>query len=387
MKRVILLGSTGSIGTQAVEVARARDDIEIVALSAFRNGELLLDQARLLGVRDAALGDRGAADRFRPLFEGAGVELLAGREGVLELLDRVECDIVLNSIVGSAGLEPTLAALRGGRTLALANKESLVAGGELVMKKAGESGALIVPVDSEHSAVFQCLLGESPDDVARIVLTASGGPFRGRSAGSLAGVTASEALAHPTWNMGPKVTIDSATLMNKGLEVLEAHHLFGVPLQRIDVLVHPQSVVHSMVEMVDGSVLAHLGVPDMRIPIQYAMTYPRRAAGPAESLSLAGYGSLTFEEVDRKTFPALDLAYEAGRAGGTVPAAMNAANEEAVAAFLDGRITFADITGVILDAVEGHERLEVKSMEEIRVAESQARRLAGVAVAGRGRRA
>ena len=387
MKRVILLGSTGSIGTQAVNVASARDDVEIVALAALRNGELLLDQARLLGVKVAALGDSGAAGRSRPFFDDAGVELLTGPEGVLELVDRVECDIVLNSIVGSAGLEPTLAALRRGGTLALANKESLVAGGELVMETARESGALIVPVDSEHSAVFQCLLGEDPADVARIVLTASGGPFRGRSARSLAGVTALEALEHPTWSMGPKVTIDSATLMNKGLEVLEAHHLFAVPLERIDVLVHPQSVVHSMVEMVDGSVLAHLGVPDMRIPIQYAMTYPRRASSPTESLSLAGYGSLTFEEADRETFPALDLAYEAGRAGGTVPAAMNAANEEAVAAFLAGRIGFADVTGVIRAAVEGHEKLEAGSLEEIREAESQARRLARAAVAGRGRRA
>lgn len=376
MKRLALLGSTGSIGTQAVEVVLGLGDVEVTALSAHTSGELLAEQARLLGVKVAALSDPEAAGAHQEAFRSSGVELFAGPHGVLELLDSADHDLVLNSIVGSAGLEPTLKVVSAGQTLALANKESLVAGGALVMEAARASGASVIPVDSEHSAIFQCLLGEEPAGVRRIVLTASGGPFRGRDAASLKGVSVAEALAHPTWNMGPKVTIDSATLMNKGLEVLEAHHLFGVPLDRIEVLVHPQSVIHSMVEMVDGSVLAHLGVPDMRIPIQYAMTYPDREKSPADFLSLSDYGSLTFEEVDRAAFPALRLAYEAGESGGTVPAAMNAANEEAVAAFLSGRIAFTDMADVIRAVMERHERLDGSDLGQIREAEAEARRIA-----------
>ncbi|MHB8895510.1 MAG: 1-deoxy-D-xylulose-5-phosphate reductoisomerase [Candidatus Geothermincolia bacterium] len=383
MKRVALLGSTGSIGTQAVEVARNLPDIDITALAAHSNGELLAEQARLLGVKKAALGDPAAAARFSDAFKDLGVELLAGPQGVVDMVRAGEHDLVLNAIVGSAGLEPTLETLRAGTALALANKESLVAGGDLVMRTARESGSAILPVDSEHSAVFQCLRGEDAAGLRRIILTASGGPFRGRTKESLAGVTVEEALSHPTWNMGPKVTIDSATLMNKGLEVLEAHHLFEVPMERIDVVVHPQSVVHSMVEMIDGSVLAHLGVPDMRIPIQYALTYPERLEGPADFLSLTGYGTLTFEDADSGRFPALRLAYEAGSMGGTVPAAMNAANEEAVAAFLAGRIRFTDIAGIIETVMERHEALQGATLEEIREAESQARRLASGEIANR----
>lgn len=376
MRSIALLGSTGSIGRQAVEVAGALPDIRITALAANSNGELLAEQARALGAKRAALSDREAAARFAPAFKEIGVKLLAGPEGVVELVEEGEHDLVLNSIVGSAGLEPTLAALKKGTTLALANKESLVAGGTLVMETARASGAQVIPVDSEHSAIFQCMLGEEPSGVNRIILTASGGPFRERPLASLDAVTVQEALAHPTWNMGPKVTIDSATLMNKGLEVLEAHHLFSMPLERIDVVIHPQSVIHSMVEMVDGSVLAHLGVPDMRIPVQYSLTYPERAQSPAGSLSLVEYGKLTFEDVDPVRFPALRLAYDAGARGGTCPAAMNAANEEAVRAFLSGRIGYAGIATVVGEVVEHHEPLAGVTLDEIRDAEAIARRYA-----------
>lgn len=376
MRSIALLGSTGSIGRQAVEVAGALPDIRITALAANSNGELLAEQARALGAKRAALSDREAAARFAPAFKEIGVKLLAGPEGVVELVEEGEHDLVLNSIVGSAGLEPTLAALKKGTTLALANKESLVAGGTLVMETARASGAQVIPVDSEHSAIFQCMLGEEPSGVNRIILTASGGPFRERPLASLDAVTVQEALAHPTWNMGPKVTIDSATLMNKGFEVLEAHHLFSMPLERIDVVIHPQSVIHSMVEMVDGSVLAHLGVPDMRIPVQYSLTYPERAPSPAGSLSLVEYGKLTFEDVDPVRFPALRLAYDAGARGGTCPAAMNAANEEAVRAFLSGRIGYAGIATVVGEVVEHHEPLAGVTLDEIRDAEAIARRYA-----------
>ena len=376
MRTVALLGSTGSIGTQAVEVARGLDDVSVRALAAASNGELMAEQARLLGVKVAALSDPDAARKHAHLFEEIGVKLLVGPEGVLEIAASAECDLVLNAIVGSAGLDATLAVLQRGADLALANKESLVAGGRLVTDTARSTGAAIVPVDSEHSAIYQCLLGEDKRDLRRIILTASGGPFRERPPGSLDEVTVEETIAHPTWNMGPKVTVDSATLVNKGLEVIEAHHLFDVDMDRIDVVIHPQSVVHSMVEMVDGSVLAHMGVPDMRIPVQYAMTRPRRAPSPAESLSLASYGELTFFEVDGDRWPALGLAYEAARRGGTCPAAMNAANEDAVAAFLERRIGFTRISEVVGETVERHERLQGASLDEIREAEARARSLA-----------
>jgi 1-deoxy-D-xylulose-5-phosphate reductoisomerase len=373
MKKVAILGSTGSIGRQAVEVVQRLDDIVVTGLAARSNGELMAEQARLLGVKKAALSDEAAALRFADLFAEHGVELLAGSEGVIGLATGEKPDIVLNSIVGSAGLEPTLAVLEQGVTLALANKESLVAGGSLVTSTAERTGARIIPVDSEHSAIFQCLLGEDPARIRRLILTASGGPFRDMALVDMERVTVRQALAHPTWNMGPKVTIDSATLMNKGLEVLEAQHLFGVGTDRIDVLVHPQSIVHSMVEMADGSVLAHLGVPDMRIPIQYSLTWPDRKASPARSLSLGEVGSLVFEDVDTERFPALGIAYEAAARGGTCPAAMNAANEEAVAAFLDERLRFIDIATVVARVVEGHEALPGASVDEIREAEGQAR--------------
>jgi len=380
LRTVALLGSTGSIGTQAVEVARGLDDVSVIALAAASNGQLMAEQARLLGVKVAALSDPDAARKHAPLFEEIGVKLLVGLEGVLEIAASAECDLVLNAIVGSAGLDATLAVLQRGADLALANKESLVAGGRLVTDTARSTGAAIVPVDSEHSAIYQCLLGEDKRDLRRIILTASGGPFRERPPGSLDEVTVEETLAHPTWNMGPKVTVDSATLVNKGLEVIEAHHLFDVDMDRIDVVIHPQSVVHSMVEMVDGSVLAHMGVPDMRIPVQYAMTRPRRAPSPAESLSLASYGELTFFEVDGDRWPALGLAYEAARRGGTCPAAMNAANEEAVAAFLAGQIGFTDVMKVVNLVLDKYEPLQGKTLDEIRETESASRRQARLVI-------
>ncbi len=380
MRTVALLGSTGSIGTQAVEVARGLDDVSVIALAAASNGQLMAEQARLLGVKVAALSDPDAARKHAPLFEEIGVKLLVGLEGVLEIAASAECDLVLNAIVGSAGLDATLAVLQRGADLALANKESLVAGGRLVTDTARSTGAAIVPVDSEHSAIYQCLLGEDKRDLRRIILTASGGPFRERPPGSLDEVTVEETLAHPTWDMGPKVTVDSATLVNKGLEVIEAHHLFDVDMDRIDVVIHPQSVVHSMVEMVDGSVLAHMGVPDMRIPVQYAMTRPRRAPSPAESLSLASYGELTFFEVDGDRWPALGLAYEAARRGGTCPAAMNAANEEAVAAFLAGQIGFTDVMKVVNLVLDKYEPLQGKTLDEIRETESASRRQARLVI-------
>lgn len=379
MKTVAILGSTGSIGTQAIEVARELEDIQIQELSAATNGDLLLEQAKAVGAWRVALSDREAAERLAPEFKRADIELVSGPEGIVEVAGS-GCDIVLNAIVGSAGLEPTLAALSGGKVLALANKESLVAGGRLVKRAAMDSGATIIPVDSEHSAIFQCLKGEEPKDLRRIVLTASGGAFRERSFESLGSVTLAEALAHPNWDMGPKVTIDSATLMNKGLEVIEAHHLFDAWYDRIDVLLHPQSVVHSMVEMVDGTVLAHMGVPDMRIPVQYAFTWPGRMPSPTEPLSLAAYGELTFAEVDMARWPALRMAYEAGESGGTCPAAMNAANEEAVKAFIEGRVSFTDITRVVAEVLESHEPLDGARLEEVREAESSARRAAAQAI-------
>lgn len=383
MKEIAILGSTGSIGTQAVEVAEGMSgEVSIQAICARSNGELLLEQARRLGPRVACISDTGAASRFKDEFARIGTELLAGPEGLEELIGAYSYDLVLNSLVGSAGLVPTLRVLERGIDLALANKESLVAGGRLVMAAARESGARVIPVDSEHSAIFQCLAGEDRSGLRRIILTASGGPFRDTPAGELEKVTVADTLAHPTWSMGRKVTVDSATLMNKGLEVLEAHHLFGIGLDGIAVVVHPQSVVHSMVEMVDGSVLAHLGVPDMRIPIQYAITYPERRESPALFLSLEEYGNLSFERVDTDRFACLALAYRAGSSGETYPAAMNAANEEAVAAFLDGRIPFTGIAAVVEKALDGHRPLPGDSLGEIMEAELEARALAGEAIKG-----
>src|SRR5437764_4113852 len=355
MRRVLVLGSTGSIGTQALQIVERSAELRVVGLSAERSWERLVEQARAHGVRRVALADPDAAARAAEAWtEG---EVLAGAEGLVRLVVESEAQLVLNGLVGAAGLGPTVAALGEGIDLALANKESLVVGGELVTQLAEATGAQVVPVDSEHSALHQLIAGEAPGTVERLVLTASGGPFRGRTAAELQNVTVEQALAHPTWDMGGKITIDSATLMNKGLELIEAHHLFGVPYERIDIVVHPQSIVHSLITLIDGAALAHLGYPDMRVPISYALHYPERVDVPVEPLDLSRLGSLTFERPDTETFSCLELAREAGKRGGTAPCVMNAANEVAVSAFLGRRLAFLDIARVIegtLEAADPH---------------------------------
>lgn len=368
--RVALLGSTGSIGRQAVDVAlRHPDRVSIVALAANSSSDLLCEQARRLGAEVVALSDARAAERVAA--ELPGVEVGHGPGGVEALASLGSVDLVLNALVGAAGLRATVAALAAGKTLALANKESLVAGGELVMRIAGPGQ--LIPVDSEHSAIHQCLVGEEALEVSRIWLTASGGPFRGWTRQQLAAVTREQALAHPTWTMGPKITIDSSTLMNKGLEVIEAHHLFGVAYERIRVLVHPQSCIHSMVEFTDGSVKAHLGATDMRIPIQYAFSQPARWEAPVEPVDFATMGGLDFADPDLAAFGCLGLAFEAGRAGGTAPAVLNAANEVAVAAFLGGSCGFLDIERTVEEVLHAHDPEPLENLEQIEAADAQAR--------------
>jgi 1-deoxy-D-xylulose-5-phosphate reductoisomerase len=375
-RRLIILGSTGSIGVQALDVVAGapEGELTVVGLSAGSDWQEVVAQAKRLGVRRVALADRDAAALASEAWtEG---EVLAGPDGLVELITDAGCDLVLNAIVGSAGLVPTVATLGEGIDLALANKESLVVGGELVMQLAEATAATIIPVDSEHSALHQLLAAERPGTVDRLVVTASGGPFRGRSAAELAEVTVKEALAHPTWRMGGKITIDSATLMNKGLEVIEAHHLFGTPYERIDVVVHPQSVVHSLIQLCDGATLAHLGYPDMRIPISYALHYPDRVEVPVRALDLAELGSLTFEPVDEVTFACLRLAREAARAGGTAPCVLNAANEVAVHAFLAGRLAFPGIAAVIEETLSRLPARPVHSFDSLADADAEGRRVA-----------
>jgi 1-deoxy-D-xylulose-5-phosphate reductoisomerase len=376
---VSLVGSTGSIGTQAVEVVQASGGrFEVVALAAQRSVDLLAEQARLLRPALVAIGDATLAPRLAELVP-SGTEIVTGPEGLIAAASAA--DVVVNGVVGFAGLPVTMAALESGRRLALANKESLIAGAPIVQRARATPGAEIVPVDSEHCAVHQCLASVGrPADVARLLITASGGPFRGRSRDDLAAVTRDDALAHPTWKMGPKITIDSSTLMNKGLEVIEAHELFGVDYDRIDVVVHPQSIVHSMVELVDGATLAQLSVPNMRLPIGYALGYPERldvAFGPVD------WGSpleLTFEAPDRDLFSCLDLAYRAGRAGGGAPAWLSAANEVAVEAFLRGRLPWLSIAEVVADTLESFDAKPIDSLEAVLEADRTARARAEVAV-------
>ncbi|RJP26952.1 MAG: 1-deoxy-D-xylulose-5-phosphate reductoisomerase [Actinobacteria bacterium] len=368
-----VLGSTGSIGTQALEVAAAHPDrLRVVALTAHTNVELLEEQARLHRPVLVGMVSPGAAAELRTRLAGTGIEVMAGTECLVEAAAYPLSDIVLNGVVGSAGLPPTLAALGAGKRLALANKESMVAGGELVLEALAAGGELI-PVDSEHGAIFHCLRGEDLGEVETLVLTASGGPFYGRGRDELAGVTVEDALAHPTWNMGRKITIDSATLMNKGLEVIEAHYLFGMPYDAIRVVAHPQSVVHSLVEFRDGSMSAQLSLPDMRLPISLALSYPERWGPPFQRTELAALGGLTFGEIDRDAFGCLDLAYRAGREGGLATAVLNAANEVAVAAFLEGSIGFLDIERIIGDTLERYEPGRARSLDDVLRAEEWAR--------------
>jgi 1-deoxy-D-xylulose-5-phosphate reductoisomerase len=382
-RRLAILGSTGSIGCQALDVVTRSPDRtqRVVALSAANAWEQLIEQARAYGVRRIALSDPDAAARASEAWtEG---EVLAGPDGLVRLITECECDLVLNAIVGSAGLVPTVATLGEGIDLALANKESLVVGGELVTQLAEATGAAIIPVDSEHSAVHQLLASEQVGTVDKIVLTASGGPFRGRTTEELRDATVEQALAHPTWAMGGKITIDSATLMNKGLEVIEAHHLFGTPYERIDVVVHPQSIIHSLIGLCDGATLAHLGYPDMRVPISYALHYPDRVDVPVRPLDLVEVGALTFEAVDEETFACLALARDAGVAGGTAPCTLNAANEVAVNAFLAGRLRFLDIAAVIEETLATLPAERVHSFESLGDADAHARRIAFELVAER----
>jgi 1-deoxy-D-xylulose-5-phosphate reductoisomerase len=369
VRRILIIGSTGSIGTQALDVVARSDELDVVGLAADSSWELLLEQARRFGVERVALADPDAAAKAR---EHAGV--LAGPEGLVELIVESDCDLVLNALVGSAGLGPTVAALGEGIDLALANKESLVVGGELVTALAEATGAQLIPVDSEHSALYQLIRGERPGTVDRIVLTASGGPFRGRT--DLDAVTVEEALAHPTWRMGGKITVDSATLMNKGLELIEAHHLFGVPYEGIDVVVHPQSIVHALVHLNDGASLAHLGYPDMRVPISYALHHPERADVPVPTLDLVELGALTFEAPDTDTFACLRLAREAAAAGGTAPCVLNAANEVAVHAFLRGELSFTGIARVIESTLAELPARPVRHFSDLYAADGEAREVA-----------
>jgi 1-deoxy-D-xylulose-5-phosphate reductoisomerase len=368
MRNVLILGSTGSIGTQALEVISASPELRAVGLAAGRGWEATVAQAREHGVEVIALADRDAAARAGEAWEG---RVLAGEEGVRELIAATEPDLVLNGIVGAAGLASTVVALTAGIDVALANKESLVLGGELVMALAEATGAQLLPVDSEHSALHQLIRREAPGTVDRLIVTASGGPFRGRT--DLGDVSVADALAHPTWKMGGRITIDSATLMNKGFEVIEAHHFFGIPYERIDVVVHPQSLVHSLISLNDGSTLAHLGYPDMRVPISYALHYPERMPVDLPQLDLAAVGSLTFEEPDPETFACLRLALEAGAAGGTAPTVLNAADEVAVAAFLDGRIPFTGIAAVIERTLEELPARPVTHFEDLFATDAEAR--------------
>ncbi|HEX8648582.1 MAG TPA: 1-deoxy-D-xylulose-5-phosphate reductoisomerase [Thermoleophilaceae bacterium] len=375
MRRLVILGATGSIGTQALDVVgRSEGELSVVALAAGRSWEALVQQAIEHRVPRIALADEDAAARAAEAWTGG--EVLAGPEGLVRLITESDCDMVLNALVGSAGLGPTVATLGEGIDLALANKESLVVGGELVMALAEATSTTIIPVDSEHSALYQLLAGERPGTVDRLVLTASGGPFRGRKRDELTEITPDQALKHPTWEMGGRITIDCATLMNKGFEVIEAMHLFGTPLEQIEVVVHPQSIIHSLIQLNDGATLAHLGYPDMRVPISYALNHPDRVDVPVEPLDLARLGQLTFEEPDFEAFPCLRLAYEAARAGGTAPCVLNAADEVAVASFLAGEIPFNGISEVIERTLEAVEVEPVRHFSDLYRADEAAREVA-----------
>ncbi len=377
MKRLAILGSTGSIGVSTLEVVAAHpDSYQVVSLTAGQNIERLAEQVRRFRPPLVAVLSPGDGERLRTMVGPDAPEILTGVEGLIACATMEEADMVVSAIVGAAGLIPTLAAVEAGKDVALANKETLVIAGALVMERAAAKGVRIHPVDSEHSAIFQSLEGHRLKDVRRLILTASGGPFRERPLADLSRVTPADALAHPNWSMGRKISIDSATMMNKGLEVIEARWLFDLPAERIAVHVHPQSIVHSMVEYIDGSVIAQMGIPDMKTPIAYALSYPGRLALNMPPLDLCSLGRLTFEEPDRRKFPCLDLAYQALSAGGTAPAVLNAANEVAVEAFLDGRIGFLDIPVLIRRTLERHEVLPLTQVDQALRADRWARETA-----------
>jgi 1-deoxy-D-xylulose-5-phosphate reductoisomerase len=384
MKGLSILGSTGSIGTNVLRVVDAFPGrFEVAGLAAGGNVETLAAQVARHRPRIVSVADAGALERLSRLVDLSGVRAVTGRDGMVEVATRPEAQMVVASAVGAVGLVPTYRALEAGKDVALANKETLVMAGELMLARARETGARLLPIDSEHCALHECLDGRRPEDVRRLILTASGGPFRDRPRESFSRVTREEALAHPTWRMGPKITIDSATLMNKGLEVIEAHWLFGAPAAKIDVIIHPQSIVHSMVELVDGTVLAQVGVTDMRMPIQYALTYPEKWEAAIPGMDFTRAMSLDFLPPDRAKFPCLSLAYRALETGGTAPAALNAANEEAVAAFLDGRASFSAIPETIEEVLETEPRAGATVLEAVLEADRRARERARQALARR----
>jgi 1-deoxy-D-xylulose-5-phosphate reductoisomerase len=375
-RRVTILGATGSVGRSTLDlIERDRARYDVLAVTAHRDVAGLADAARRVGARRAVIADPLLLDALRTALAGTGTEVAAGEEAVLEAA-AAGADWTMAAIVGCAGLGPTMAAVRGGRTVALANKEALVSAGHLMIEAAGASGAELLPVDSEHNAIFQCFDRARPDGVRRIILTASGGPFREKSLDEMRAATPSEAIAHPNWSMGAKISVDSATLMNKGLELIEAFHLFPLPAEAFDIVIHPQSVVHSLVEYVDGSVLAQLGSPDMRIPIAFTLAWPERMPTPCERLDLVRTGSLSFEAPDPVRFPALALAREALRDGGARPAVLSAANEVAVGAFLGGSIGFLDIASIAAETLQCYAPAAPASIEEVLEVDREARRAA-----------
>jgi len=374
-KRIAILGSTGSIGKNALRVIDSLGpQYEVVALSANSSVELLAEQARRYKPGFVAITNSDYAERLRGFIGDLDIEILAGPDGLIKIAELQEVDVVLTAVVGAAGLPAVLAAGRKGKRLAIANKEPLVIAGELLRKEIEKNDGFILPVDSEHSAVFQAMQSGTKEEINKIILTASGGPFRQATAEDIRNVTLEQALAHPVWDMGPKITIDSATMMNKAFEIIEAHWLFDIPVEKIEVLIHPESIVHSIVEFVDGSMIAQLGQPDMCLPIQYALTYPARVAGIARALRLEEIGTLTFEKPNLETFRALSLGYEVARTGGTAPVVFNAANEAAVEEFLAGRIKFVNIIEIIENCLNRHNVKKTVSLEEVLEADAWARR-------------
>lgn len=374
MKRISVFGSTGSIGTNTLDVvARNHETFEIRYLTTYRNVPLLFEQAEKFKPQAVAIIDESKVGSFNSRFKELGIEVLTGFEGLLEISKKEDVDIVVNALVGAVGLKPTMNAIQKGRRVALANKETLVIGGHLVMAKAKACGAEVIPIDSEHSAILQCIVGERDSDIRRIVLTASGGPFRNKKKEEFKDITVAEALNHPNWSMGNKITIDSATLMNKGLEVIEAFWLFNLKPEEIDVVVHPQSIIHSFVEFNDGSLKAQLGLPDMRIPIQYALTFPVRMPGDFPRLNFNELHKLTFEQPDVEKFRSLKLAFDVLREGGSAPVILNAANEEAVDLFLNKKINFAQIPVIVEDALANCNLKNYDSVEDLMSCDKTAR--------------
>lgn len=365
MKKIAILGSTGSIGTQTLEVARANQDLEITALAAASNVKLLEEQIREFHPSLAAVWTEEKAKELKTMVADLDVRIVAGMEGLLEVARHPEAELVVTAVVGMIGIRPTIEAMKAGKDIALANKETLVTAGHIIMPLAEECGVKILPVDSEHSAIFQCLSGENRRQLHKIWLTASGGPFRGRKKEELKNVQVEDALKHPNWSMGRKITIDSATLVNKGLEMMEARWLFGVEPKDIQIVVQPKSIIHSMAEFVDGAVIAQLGTPDMRLPIQYALYYPDRRYLPGDRLDFWSLNQITFEKPDTENFPGLRLAFDAASAGGSLPTVYNAANERAVALFLDRRIGFLDIPEIIGSCMETHRVIDAPTVEQI----------------------